>query len=72
VVVSVEIIQRSVSVDVAACDGEPVRDFPQRQLYKAFAPLTARINQQMPRVSTASDDPSFVPIRASFNLISSR
>jgi transcription antitermination factor NusG len=41
VVVSVEIIQRSVSVEVAARDVEPVRHIPQRQLYSVLAPLTA-------------------------------
>jgi transcription antitermination factor NusG len=40
-IVSVEIIQRSVSVDVAACDVEPVRHIPQCHPYTAFAALTA-------------------------------
>jgi transcription elongation factor/antiterminator RfaH len=41
VVVSVEIIQQSVSVDVPACDVELVRHIPQRESYSVFAPLLA-------------------------------
>jgi transcription antitermination factor NusG len=41
VVVSVEIIQRSVSVDVPACDVELVRYLPQRESCSVFGPLLA-------------------------------
>jgi transcription antitermination factor NusG len=41
VVVSVEIIQRSVSVDVPACDVELVQHIRQRESYSVFAPSSA-------------------------------
>jgi transcription termination/antitermination protein NusG len=41
VVVSVEIIQRSIAVDVSEYDVEPLRNFPQRQSYSVFAPSPA-------------------------------
>lgn len=41
VVVSVEIIQQSVSVDVPSCDIELVEHLPPRHTYPAFAPLPA-------------------------------
>jgi transcription elongation factor/antiterminator RfaH len=41
VVVSVEIIQRSIAVDVAEYDVEPIENFPQQQSYSVFAPSLA-------------------------------